>query len=103
MESVIKCLQKDYDILYTPKEVLGKVSAELISNLEYTTFMKSPISNKDVEYNMMEQSTKGKAACDIYLPALANSLDIHISYSKNWILLCCTSHKSYPDYRAEEN
>ena len=78
VESVIKCLQKDYDILYTPKEVLGKVSAELISNLEYTTFMKSPISNKDVEYNMMEQSTKGKAACDIYLPALANSLDIHI-------------------------
>ena len=78
MESVIKCLQKDYDILYTPKEVLGKVSAELISNLEYTTFTKSPISNKDVEYNMMEQSTKGKAACDMYLPALANSLDIHI-------------------------
>ena len=27
---------------------------------------------------MMEQSTKGKVACDIYLPALANSLDIHI-------------------------
>ena len=27
---------------------------------------------------MMEQSTKSKAACDIYLPALANSLDIHI-------------------------
>ena len=40
--------------------------------------MKSPISNKDVEYNMMEQSTKGKAACNIYIPALANSLDIHI-------------------------
>ena len=78
MESVIKCLQKDYDILYTPKEVLGKVSAELISNLEYTTFMKSPISNKDVEYNMMGQSTKGKSACDMYLPVLANSLDIHI-------------------------
>ena len=27
---------------------------------------------------MIEQSTKGKAACDMYLPALANCLDIHI-------------------------
>ena len=57
---------------------MEKLSAELITNLEYTTFMKSPISNKSVEYNMMEHSTKGKAACDLYLPALANSLDIHI-------------------------
>ena len=40
--------------------------------------MKSPICNKSIEYNMMEHSTKSKAACDIYLPALANSLDIHI-------------------------
>ena len=78
VESVIKCLQKDYDIIYSPKEVLEKLSSELITNLEYTTFMKSPISNKSVEYNMMEHSTKSKAACDLYLPALANSLDIHI-------------------------
>ena len=40
--------------------------------------MKSPISNKSVEYNMMEHSTKSKAACDIYFPALANILDIYI-------------------------
>ena len=78
VESVIKCLQKDYDIIYSPKEVLEKLSSELITNLEYTTFMKSPISNKSVEYNMMEHSTKSKAACDLYLPALANSLDIHM-------------------------
>ena len=78
VESVIKCLQKDYDIIYTPKEVLEKISSEPISNLEYTAFMKSPISQKDVDYNMIERSTKGKAACDMYLPALANCLDLHI-------------------------
>ena len=60
--SVIKCLEKDYDIRYKPKEVLDKISSELISKLEYTTFMKSPISQKDVDYNMIEKSPKEKAA-----------------------------------------
>ena len=78
IESVIKCLEKDYDIRYKPKEVLDKISSELISKLEYTTFMKSPISQKDVDYNMIEKSPKGKAACDVYLPALSNALDLHI-------------------------
>ena len=64
--------------MYKPKEVLEKISSELLSNLEYTTFMKSPISQKDVDYNMIEKTPKGKAACDVYLPALSNALDLHI-------------------------
>ena len=46
--------------------------------MEYTTFLKSPLSQKDVDYNMLEKTPKGKAACDVYLPALSNALDLHI-------------------------
>ena len=67
-----------HDTILSPKDVLKKISDELLTNLEYTTFMKSPLNQYDVEYNLMEKTTRSKATCDLYLPAMANALDIHI-------------------------
>ena len=44
MESVVECLIQDYDVHYSYKEVIQKISKELVNNLEYTTFLKSPVS-----------------------------------------------------------
>ena len=90
IESTCKSLEKDYDVFYSPEYVLKKISKELVSNLEYTTFLKSPMNQDMVEYNMMEEEMdkeqkkkKGKAMCDFYLPAMATALDVHIRVIKN--------------------
>ena len=72
-------LDKDYGQKKSPKQLLKDISQELISNLEYTTFMKSPLHQYDAEYNLMgKKNTKGKAICHLYLPAIANALNLHI-------------------------
>ena len=49
IESVIEALSQDYDVHYTTEEILEKITDELLNNLEYTTFMKSPITQNEVE------------------------------------------------------
>ena len=78
VESVCTVLEKDYGTILSPEEVVKKISEELLTNLEYTTFMKSPLNQYDMEYNLLENNRRGKATCDMYLPAMANALDIHI-------------------------
>ena len=86
VESVVEALASDYDIIYSVHEVIEKISAELLANLEYTTFMKSPVTQGEIEFNMEErvQTTKyGRAMCDMYLPAMATALDLHIRVLQN--------------------
>ena len=81
VESVVKALIRDYDVHYTYKEVIQKISQELVNNLEYTTFLKSPVSQREVEIRMMEKvesKTYSRSVCDLYLPAMATALDLHI-------------------------
>ena len=81
MESVVEALIRDYDVHYTYKEVIQKISQELVNNLEYTTFLKSPVSQSEVEIRLMEKvqsKTYSKSVCDLYLPAIATALDLHI-------------------------
>ena len=86
VESVVEACASDYDIIYSVHEVIEKISAELLANLEYTTFMKSPVTQGEIEFNMEErvQTTKyGRAMCDMYLPTMATALDLHIRVLQN--------------------
>ena len=81
VESVVEALIRDYDVHYTYKEVIQKISQELVNNLEYTTFLKSPVSQREVEIRMMEKVQSkiySRSVCDLYLPAMATALDLHI-------------------------
>ena len=55
VESVVEALVREYDVHYTCEEVIQKMSQELVNNLEYTTFLKSPVSQREVEIRMMEK------------------------------------------------
>ena len=81
VESVVEALIRDYDVHYTYKEVIQKISQELVNNLEYTTFLKSPVIQREVEIRMMEKVQSriySRSVCDLYLPAMATALDLHI-------------------------
>ena len=81
VESVVEALLRDYDVHYTYKEVIQKISQELVNNLEYTTFLKSPVSQREVEIRMMEKvesKTYSRSVCDLYFPTMATTLDLHI-------------------------
>ena len=48
--------------------------------------MKSPITQNEVEYNIMDRAqgvNYSKAICGLYLPAIATALDIHIKVIQN--------------------
>ena len=93
IESVIEALIQDYDVQYTTQEILQKITDELLNDLEYTTFLKSPITQNEVEYNIMDREvmdrTKqgglnySRAICSFYLPAMATALDLHIRVIQN--------------------
>ena len=81
VESGVEALIRDYDIHYTYKDVIQKIRQELVNNLEYTTFLKSPVSQREVEIRMMEKvksKTYSRSVCDLYLPAMATALGLHI-------------------------
>ena len=82
----MEALIRDYDVHYTYKEVIKEISQELVNNLEYTTFLKSPVSQREVEIRMMEKvqsKTYSRSVCDLYLPAMATALDLHIRVIQN--------------------
>ena len=86
VESVVEALIRDYDVHYTEKDVINKISQELVNNLEYTTFLKSPVSQREVDIRMMEKvqsKTYSRSVCDLYLPAMATALDLHIRVIQN--------------------
>ena len=86
VESVVEALIRDYDVHYTDKDVINKISQELVNNLEYTTFLKSPVSQREVDIRMMENmqsKTYSRSVCDLYLPAMATALDLHIRVIQN--------------------
>ena len=86
VESVVEALIKDHDVHYTYKEVIKKISQELVNNLEYTIFLKSPVSQREVEIRMMEKvqsKTYSRSVCDLYLPAMTTALDLHIRVIQN--------------------
>ena len=82
----MEALIRDYDVHYTEKDVINKISQELVNNLEYTTFLKSPVSQREVDIRMMEKvqsKTYSRSVCDLYLPAMATALDLHIRVIQN--------------------
>ena len=84
LESVIEALSSDFDVHISLKEMLQGVSKELLDHLEYTRYLKSPLSKAGVEYESANMSNRsyGKAVCDLYLPALASAFDLEIRVIK---------------------
>ena len=72
---------------------MEKITQELLTNLEYTTFLKIPITQNEVDYNIMSREVMdttrpgrlnySRAICSLYLPAMATALDLHIRVLQN--------------------
>ena len=85
VESVSEALAADYDIHVSPAQMIEEISKELTEHLEYTRYMKSPISKQSVTYDAMAMQNKkeyGKAVCDLFLPAICAVYDTGIRVVK---------------------
>ena len=80
IECIQRSLQCEHRIIYSKIEIINKVAEELLTNLEYTKYYKTPIENHQLNRNISEamSSKYGRLLVDVYLPALSSALDLHI-------------------------
>lgn len=86
IESIIRCLWEEYDILVTYDQLVSFLATEICSKPEYTRYMKTPLSQDDINYNFLAFNKKNeysRLVADLYLPAISNALDMHLRVIQN--------------------
>ena len=86
IESIITALSNGYNISYQKDEIIEFMSKELVQKLDYTRYMRIPITQEEVNFNLLNVTTSKKYSrliADMYLPAISSALDIHIRTIKN--------------------
>lgn len=80
VECIQEYLHREYDINYSMNDIVEKVAFELVSNPEYTKYYSVPLDQDTVNRNMVDviNTKNGRLLMDMYLPALATSLDVYI-------------------------
>ena len=86
IESIITCLMEDYDIQIDYNEMVEFIATEICRNPDCTRYMKTPLTQGEVNYSLMamSQNTKySRLVAELYLPALATALDLHLRVIQN--------------------
>ena len=80
------CLWEDYDICLGYNKMLHFLATEICSNPEYTKYMNLPLSQEDVNYNLLALNKKteySRLVAELYIAAISNALDLHIRVIQN--------------------
>ena len=86
IESIITCLMEDYDIQIDYNKMVEFIATEICRNPDYTRYMKTPLTQGEVNYSLMAMSENTKYSrlvAELYLPALATALDLHLRVIQN--------------------
>ena len=86
MEAISTSLSLEYDILIEPDKLIELISREVCTHPEYTKYLKVPLSQDELNYNLMTfRSTKkySRVVAHVYLPAISSALDLHIRTIQN--------------------
>lgn len=60
IESIIAALSEGYNICYTKDEIIEFMSKELVQNPDYTRYMRIPITQEEVNFNLLSMTTSKK-------------------------------------------
>ena len=86
IESIITALGISHNITYQKDEIINFLSKELFSKPDYTRYLKVPISQEEVNFNLLNMTTSKKYSrlvADMYVPAIASALNLHIKTIQN--------------------
>ena len=86
IERIIRCLWEEYDISISYDKLVEFFATEFCSKPEYTRYMKTPLSQDEINHNFLAFSKKNEHArlvVDLYLPAISNALDMHLRVIQN--------------------
>ena len=86
IESIVEALAQDYDIFYSTDEIIEYISKELIDKPDYTRYLRQPITQDVVDFNLLNMTTSktySRVVTDMYLPAISSALDLHIKTINN--------------------
>ena len=86
IESIIAALSDGYNISYQKDEIIEFRAKELVHKPDYTRYMRVPISQEEVTFNLLNLTTSKKysrVVADMYLPAISSALDLHIRTIQN--------------------
>ena len=86
IESIIAALGISHNITYQKDEVITFLSEELFAKPDYTRYLRVPISQEEVNFNLLNMTTSRKYSrlvADMYLPAIASAMNLHIRTIQN--------------------
>ena len=86
IESIVEALAQDYDIFYSTDEIIEYISKELIDKPDYTRYLRQPITQDVVDFNLLNMTTSktySRVVTDMYLPSISSALDLHIKTIQN--------------------
>ena len=86
IESIIEALAQDYDIYYNKDQLIEYISKELCDKPDYTRYLRQPITQDEVNFNLLNMTTSktySRVVTDMYLPAISSALDLHIKTIQN--------------------
>ena len=86
LESIIAGLYHCYNISYSKDEIIKYMSKELVQKPDYTKYMRLPITQEEVDFNLLSMRTSKKYSrlnADMYLPAISSALNIHFKTIQN--------------------
>ena len=77
---------EDYDIQIDYNRMVEFIATEICRNPDYTRYMKTPLTQGEVNYSliaMSENTEYSRLVAELYLPALATALDLHLRVIQN--------------------
>ena len=86
IESVQCALAEDYDIFMSCENIIDHIANQLVDDPEYLKYSKRPLTQADVNAAIkFGTSTRiyGRLVSDMYMPALATALQLHIRVITN--------------------
>ena len=86
IESIIEALAQDYDIYYSKDQLIEYISKELCDKLDYTRYLRQPVTQEEVNFNLLNMTTSktySRVVTNMYLPAISSALDLHIKTIQN--------------------
>ena len=86
IESIIAALLDGYNISCNKDEIIQFIAKELVNKPDHTRYMRIPISQDEVNFNLLNITTSKKYSrliADMYIPAISSALDIHIRTIQN--------------------
>ena len=86
IKSVQGVLAEDYDIFMSCENIIDQIANQLVNYPEYLKYSKRPLTQADVNATIkFGTSTRnyGRLVSDMYMPALATALQLHIRVITN--------------------